>query len=157
MTAVYGPAALALVPGDNVAAYLTDALSRPETYRDAVLQTRSHLARHHSYPQRLQQLDKLVEAAWGAEPHGEHPVRDETPRQRGQAPHAVANYMQIAPKYGHSVAIYGTPYGMCRSCNFPANVRNSTGFVYLFESELYHIKPLREVAMLAAFPRAAPG
>lgn len=61
VTAVYGPAALALVPGDNVAAYLMDALSRPETYWDAVLQTRSHLARHHSYPQRLQQLDKLVE------------------------------------------------------------------------------------------------
>jgi hypothetical protein len=61
VTAVYGPAALALVPGDDVAAHLTDALSRPETYWDAVLQTRSHLARHHSYAQRFQQLAKLVE------------------------------------------------------------------------------------------------
>ena len=61
VAAVYGAAALALVPGDNVAAHLTDALSRPETYWDAVLQTRSHLARHHSYAQRLQELGKLVE------------------------------------------------------------------------------------------------
>lgn len=60
-TVVYGPAATALVPGDDVAAHLTDALARPETYWDAVLQTRSHLARHHSYAQRFQELGGLVE------------------------------------------------------------------------------------------------
>jgi hypothetical protein len=61
VTAVYGAAALALVPGDDLAAHLTDALRRPETYWDAVLQTRSHLARHHSYAQRFRELDTLVE------------------------------------------------------------------------------------------------
>jgi len=60
VTAVYGQAALALVPGDDVAAYLTDALRRPEKYWDAVLQTRSHLARHHSYAQRFQTLGEHV-------------------------------------------------------------------------------------------------
>lgn len=57
---LYGPAALTLVPGDDVAAHLTDALERPEMYWDAVLQTRSHLARHHSYARRFQELDALA-------------------------------------------------------------------------------------------------
>lgn len=59
--AVYGPAALALVPGDDVAAHLMNALGRPEMYWDAVLQTRSHLARHHSYGRRFQELDGILE------------------------------------------------------------------------------------------------
>lgn len=62
VTAVYGPAALALVPGDDVAAHLRDALAHPEPHWDAVLQTRSHLARHHSYARRFQELGSLLEA-----------------------------------------------------------------------------------------------
>jgi hypothetical protein len=61
VAAIYGDAAVALVPGDDVAAHLTDALRRPETYWNAVLQTRSNLARHHSYAQRFRELSKLVE------------------------------------------------------------------------------------------------
>ena len=62
VTAIYGPAALALVPPrDDVGAHLTDALKRPEKYWDAVLQTRSHLARYHSYGQRFKELDRLVQ------------------------------------------------------------------------------------------------
>jgi hypothetical protein len=61
VAAIYGDAAVALVPGDDVAAHLTDALRRPETYWNAVLQTRSHLADHHSYAQRFRELSKLVE------------------------------------------------------------------------------------------------
>lgn len=61
VTSVFGPAALALVPGDDVAPHLTDALRRPERYWDAVLQTRSHLARCHSYARRLQELGELLE------------------------------------------------------------------------------------------------
>lgn len=56
----YGQAALALVPGDAIAAHLRDALARPEFYWDAVLKTRSHLARHHSYQVRFQELQALV-------------------------------------------------------------------------------------------------
>jgi hypothetical protein len=61
--AVYGPAALALVPGDDIAAHFTDALARPEKYWDALLQTRAHLARHHSYARRFQELEAIVAAA----------------------------------------------------------------------------------------------
>jgi hypothetical protein len=60
VAAVYGEAALKLVPGDDLAGHLADALSRPEPYWEAVLETRSYLARHHSYPQRFQQLEALV-------------------------------------------------------------------------------------------------
>jgi hypothetical protein len=61
VAAIYGEAALALVPGDDLAAHLDDALSRPEPYWEAVLQTRSHLAKHHSYPQRVRELEALLE------------------------------------------------------------------------------------------------
>ena len=60
VAAVYGDAALKLVPGGDVAAHLTDALNKPEIYWDAVLQTRGHLALHHSYAQRFQELGKLA-------------------------------------------------------------------------------------------------
>jgi hypothetical protein len=62
VSAIYGPAALALVPGEDVGAHLADALKRPELYWDAVLQTRDHLARHHSFAQRLRELAALVDA-----------------------------------------------------------------------------------------------
>lgn len=62
VTAVYGPAALTLVPADDdVGAYLTDALRRPEHYWDAVLKTRAHLAQHQSYAQRFQELARLIQ------------------------------------------------------------------------------------------------
>lgn len=57
---VYGPAALALVPGEDLAAHLADAMRRPELYWDAVLETRSHLARHHSYARRFEELATLL-------------------------------------------------------------------------------------------------
>ena len=57
------PAALALVPGDDVAAFLTDALARPEAYWDAVLKTRAHLARHHSFAQRFEELGSACHGA----------------------------------------------------------------------------------------------
>jgi hypothetical protein len=57
---IYGPAALALVPGDDIAAFLTDALARPAFYWDAVIKTRAHLAKHHSYARRLEELAALA-------------------------------------------------------------------------------------------------
>jgi hypothetical protein len=61
--ATYGPAALALVPGGDVATFMKDALRRPEPYWQAVLDTRAHLARHHSFAQRFQELAALVKAS----------------------------------------------------------------------------------------------
>jgi hypothetical protein len=61
--ATYGPAALALAPGDDVGALMKDALRRPRQYWQAVLDTRDHLARHHSFARRFQQLEALVKGA----------------------------------------------------------------------------------------------
>ena len=58
--AVYGPAALTLVPGEDVAAFLTDAMARPAFYWDAVIKTRAHLAAHHSYAHRIEKLAALA-------------------------------------------------------------------------------------------------
>ena len=76
-------------------------------------------------------------------------------KHRGNAgsTHAIANYMRIAPKYGHSVAIYGTPIWYVPELQFSMDIQDFDRVVYLFESELYRIKPLQEVVMLATFPR----
>ncbi len=59
---IYGTAALALVPKDDVAAHIKDALKDPEVYWDALLKTRAHLAQHHSYAQRYKELAALAGA-----------------------------------------------------------------------------------------------
>jgi hypothetical protein len=58
--AIFGPAALALVPGDDVAGFLTKATAEPEPYWDAVIKTRAHLAAHHSYARRFEELAALA-------------------------------------------------------------------------------------------------
>jgi len=72
-------------------------------------------------------------------------------KHRGNAgnTHAVANYMRVAPRYGHTVAMYGEPQPHLPELRFSTDVRAFDRVAYLFESELYRIKPLREVAMLA--------
>ena len=52
-------------------------------------------------------------------------------KYRGNAgnTHAVANYMRVAPKYGHTVAIYGEPSRICRNCSFRLMSTPSTASV----------------------------
>ncbi|HEX6000131.1 MAG TPA: hypothetical protein VFZ16_12175 [Hyphomicrobiaceae bacterium] len=63
--ATYGPAALALVPDGDVGPFMKDALRRPEPYWQAVLDTRAHLARHHSFAQRFRELAALLDDGRG--------------------------------------------------------------------------------------------
>lgn len=58
--AIYGPAALALVPGADVAAFMADTLKNPEPVWDAVIKTRAHLAKNHSYARRFDELATLA-------------------------------------------------------------------------------------------------
>jgi hypothetical protein len=53
---LYGSAALPLRADENVSDLVTDMLRRPDTYWDAVLKTRAHLAERHSYDQRFREL-----------------------------------------------------------------------------------------------------
>jgi len=63
VAAIYGEAALKLVPGEDLAAHLADAFVKPEPYWDAVLETREHLAHHHSYDRRFKELGRVVKAS----------------------------------------------------------------------------------------------
>jgi hypothetical protein len=59
--AVYGPAARRLAPGDDVPGLMTNALDDPQPYWEAVLETRQHLAREHSFEKRFTQLLQIIE------------------------------------------------------------------------------------------------
>ena len=59
---IYGDAALALVPGDDVAGRMEDMMCRPEEYWHAVLETRQHLAEHHSHERRFEHLLGLLDS-----------------------------------------------------------------------------------------------
>ena len=68
VAAIYGEAALRLVPAGDIAAHLTAVMNAPEAYWEAVLQTRAHLAEHHSYARRFEELAEraALHAASGA-------------------------------------------------------------------------------------------
>jgi hypothetical protein len=57
---VYGPAARLLTPGEDVSAHMEDVQRRPEVYWDAILKTRAHLANHHSFERRFQELSSIL-------------------------------------------------------------------------------------------------
>jgi hypothetical protein len=60
--ALYGPEALPLTPGRDLASRLQDMMKRPEPYWDAVLKTRAHLAQRHSFTERLRELLSILES-----------------------------------------------------------------------------------------------
>ena len=76
-------------------------------------------------------------------------------KHRGNAgnTHAVANYMWVAPKYGHSVAIYGTPIWYVPELQFSKDITSFDRVVYVYEFELYRIDRMHEAVILAKFPR----
>ena len=53
---VYGPAARELTLPGRVGDKIMDALQRPARYREIVQEVRRHLAVHHSYERRMQEL-----------------------------------------------------------------------------------------------------
>jgi hypothetical protein len=59
---IHGPQAAPLLPGESLRNRIEDVLRRPEYYWDAVLETRHHLARHHSYAKRFQELIEILES-----------------------------------------------------------------------------------------------
>jgi hypothetical protein len=71
VSAIYGEAALALVPSGSVAEHMRKAFSDPEPYWDAVLQTRTHLARNHSFERRIGELEAIL----GRKPAGSGSAR----------------------------------------------------------------------------------
>jgi hypothetical protein len=78
-------------------------------------------------------------------------------KTRGDAgsTHAVANYARIAHRHGHAVAIYGSPIWYVPDLPMSTEIESFDRVVYLFESELYRIKPMQQAVMLTRFPRNA--
>ena len=76
-------------------------------------------------------------------------------KHRGNAgsTHAVANYMRVAPKHGHSVSIYGDPIWYVPELQFSMDIRSFDRVVYVYESELYRIKRMQDAVLLDQFPR----
>jgi hypothetical protein len=76
-------------------------------------------------------------------------------KHRGNAgnTHAVANYVRVAPEYGHTVALYGDPQAYLPALKFSRDVTKFDRVAYLFESEIYRVDPLHEATMLARIPR----
>jgi hypothetical protein len=76
-------------------------------------------------------------------------------KHRGNAgsTHAVANYMRLAPHFGHEVAIFGTPIWYIPELHFSMDIEDFDRIVYLFETDLYALLPLHQAIMLDHFPR----
>ena len=77
-------------------------------------------------------------------------------KHRGNAgnTHAVANYMRVAPKYGHSVAIYGDAASrICRSCSSPPTSRPSTASSICSNPSSTASSGCRKWRCSATFPR----
>ncbi len=67
--------------------------------------------------------------------------------------HAVADYMRVGEKHGHTVALYGPPQPWMTGVNFSTDINAFDKIIYLFESELYRVPRLNEAALLAKFAR----
>jgi hypothetical protein len=78
-------------------------------------------------------------------------------KTRGDAgsTHAVANYARVAKQHGHRVAIYGTPIWYVPDLPLTTDIESFDKVIYLLESELYRVSPMRQAVMLAHFPRKA--
>ena len=59
--AIYGPAARRLAVGEDPAAHISDILVHPDVYWDAIVKTRTHLARTHSFEARVRELCAILQ------------------------------------------------------------------------------------------------
>lgn len=76
-------------------------------------------------------------------------------KHRGNAGniHALADYMRVAERYGHRVALFGQPQPWLPNIEFSTDMHAFDKVVYLFESEIYRVGALQEAALLGNFRR----
>jgi hypothetical protein len=60
----------------------------------------------------------------------------------------------LAPDYGHSAAIFGTPIWYIPELKFSTDIEDFDRVVYLFETDLYQVHPLHQAIMLGHFKRS---
>lgn len=67
--------------------------------------------------------------------------------------HGLANYMRVGERHGHTIALYGPRQPYLPDARFSTDVRAFDRVVFLFESSMYRVRQLQEVALLATAPR----
>ena len=124
--AIYGDAALALVPQRRTS---------PSTWRTLCADPRS-IGMRCSRPDRTSSENIPMPGASSSLQRFRRPLAQAigtsavkilfVMKHRGDAgnTHAVANYMRVAPKHGHSVAIYGTPIWYVPELQFSRDIAN---------------------------------
>ena len=144
VAAIYGEAALTLVPGDDVAAHLDDALNAARNLLGG--RAPNPVASGPSTTPMPGGSRSSAALASRARVRGRAVNVLFVMKHRGDAgnTHAVANYMRLAPKYGHSVAIFGTPIWYVPELQFSTDIRSFDRVIYVYESELYRIKRMHE-------------
>lgn len=77
-------------------------------------------------------------------------------KHRGNAgnTHAIADYIRVARKFGHRVALFGYPVPWLPELEFSLDVTAFDKVVFLFESEIYRVARLHEAALFGRFERA---
>jgi hypothetical protein len=75
------------------------------------------------------------------------------PRNNAGCTQALANYARVGEATGHTMALYGASDLDMPGMRLCTDVRAFGRVIYVFESELYRVKRLREVAMLGTIPR----
>ena len=75
------------------------------------------------------------------------------PRNNAGCMQALANYARLGEATGHTMALYGAPDLGMPGMRLSTDVCAFERIIYVFESELYRVNRLREVAMLATIPR----
>ena len=75
------------------------------------------------------------------------------PRNNAGCTQALANYARVGEEAGHTMALYGTPELDIPGMRLSTDVRAFGRVIYVFESELYRVNRLGEVAMLGTIPR----
>lgn len=76
-------------------------------------------------------------------------------KHRGNAgnTHALADYMRVAQRYGHRVALFGQPVPWLPDIQFSMDLHAFDKVVFLFESEIYQLAHLHAAALMGNFPR----
>lgn len=67
--------------------------------------------------------------------------------------HALANYMRVGARLGHTVALYGPPQADTTDVHFSTDAQAFDRVIFLFESDLYRVHRLQEATLLGTFPR----
>jgi hypothetical protein len=75
------------------------------------------------------------------------------PRGNAGCTHALANYIRVGEEFGHNMALYGRPQPDIRGLRRSTDARAFGRVIFVFESELYRVKRLQEVALVGTIPR----